>query len=180
MSSNNNILYSRFDAGGQGGVAIVLNPRVVNALISYNPISHRLIHARVNTKPAITNLIQIYAPTSQHNEEQEDFYDHLQSLLDTISDKEICILMGDINAKVGISAEPNTGIGPFGLGIRNETGNRLTEFCSVNSLILCNTFYKYHPRQRYTWISPDLTHHNQIDYIATRKKWKDCVNDSKS
>ena len=87
MSSNNIILYSGSSAGGEGGVAIVLNPRVVNALISYNPISHRLIHARVNTKPTITNLIQVYAPTLQHNEEkQEDFYDHLQSLLDMIRD----------------------------------------------------------------------------------------------
>ena len=55
--------------------------------------------------------------------------------------------MGDFNAKVGIGAEPNSGIGPFGLGIRNEAGHRLAEFCSVNSLILCNTFYKHQPRQ---------------------------------
>ena len=88
--------------------------------------------------------------------------------------------MGDFNAKVGIGAESNSGIGPFGLGKRNEPGNRLAEFCSVNSLFLCNTFYKHPPIQWYTWISPDLTHHNQIDYIAIRKKWKDCVNYSNS
>ena len=62
MSSNNIILYSGSDAGGQGGVAIVLNPRAVNSLINYNPISPRLIHAGVNTKPTITNLFQVYAP----------------------------------------------------------------------------------------------------------------------
>ena len=181
MSSNNIILYSGSDAGCQSGVAIVLNPRVVIVLISYNPISPRMVHARVNTKPTITNLIQVYAPTLQHNEDkQEDFYDHLQSLLDMISDKKICILIIDFIAKVGIGVEQNSGIGPFGICIRNEAGNRLAEFCSVNNLILCNTFYKHHPRQQYIWISPDLTHHNQIDYIAIRKKWKDCENDSKS
>ena len=126
----------------------MLSLRVVIALISYNPISPRLIHVRVNTKPTITNLIHVYAPTSQHNEEeQEDFYNHLQSLLDTTFDKEIHILMGGFNAKVGIGVEPNSGIGPFGLGIRNESGNRLAEFCSVNSLMLYNTFYKHHPSQ---------------------------------
>ena len=88
--------------------------------------------------------------------------------------------MGDFNAQVGIGAEPNSVIGPFGLGIRNEAGNRLAEFCSVNSLLLCNTFYKHHSRQQYTWTSPDLRYHNQIDITASRKKWKDCVNDSKS
>ena len=120
---------------------------VFNALISYNPISPRLIHARVKTMPTITGLIQVHAPTSQHNEEeQEDFYDHLQSLLDIISDKEICIIMGDFNSKVGIGAEQNSGMGLFGLGIRIEAGNRLSEFCSVNSLTLCNTFYNHHPR----------------------------------
>ena len=87
--------------------------------------------------------------------------------------------MGEFNAKVGLGAEPNLRIGPFGLGIRNEAGNRLVVFCSVNSLILYNTFFKHHPRQWYTWMSPDVTHHNQIDYIAVRKKWKDCANDSK-
>ena len=55
--------------------------------------------------------------------------------MNLISDKEICILMGDFNAKVGLGEEPNSGIGPFGLGIRNKVGNRLAEFCSVNNLI---------------------------------------------
>ena len=110
MSSSNIILYSGFDAGGQGRVTIVLNSRVVNVLISYSPISPRLIHAGVNTKTTITILIQVYAPSSQHNEEeQEDFYNYLQSLLDMISDKEICILRGEFNAKVGIGTEPNSG-----------------------------------------------------------------------
>ena len=88
--------------------------------------------------------------------------------------------MSDFNVKVGIGAEPNSGFGPFGFGIRYEAGNTLADFCSGNSLILCNTFYMYHTRQQYTWISPGLTYHNQIDFIAIRKKWKDCVNDSKS
>ena len=83
MSSNDIILYRGSDAGGQCRVAIVLIPRFVNALISFSPISPRLIHARVNRKQTITNLVQVYTSTSQHNEEeQEDFYDHLQILLD--------------------------------------------------------------------------------------------------
>ena len=57
--------------------------------------------------------------------------------------------MGDLNAQVGIGVEPNSGIQPFGLGIRNEAGNILVEFCNANSLILCNTFYKHHSRQQH-------------------------------
>ena len=87
------------------------------------------------TKPAPRSIIQVYAPTRSHDDEVVDsFYEKLQSALEQVKRREICILMGDFNAKVGEGAEPSAGIGRFGLGIRNERGQRLADFSAANNL----------------------------------------------
>ena len=108
MSSNNIILYSGSDSDGQGGVAIVMNPRVVIALISYNPISHRLIMQEWTQNQQLpTSSKYMHQHHSIMKKNRKTFMTISKSLLDTISDKEMCILMCDFNAKVGIGPEPN-------------------------------------------------------------------------
>ena len=86
-------------------------------------------------KPKPMTIIQVYAPTSSHDEETIDrFYDQLQETLDKVSKGDICIIMGDLNAKVGRMEDIKSGIGKFGLGERNERGDRLAEFCYANNL----------------------------------------------
>ena len=110
-------------------------------------------------------VIQVYAPTSNAEEaEVEWFYEDLQDLLELTSKKDVLFIVGDWNAKVG-SQETSGVTGKFGLGIQNEAGQRLIEFCKENSLVIANTLFQQHKRRLYTWTSPDGQHRNQTDYI---------------
>ena len=75
-----------------------------------------------------TTVIQVYAPTSNAEEtEVERFYEDLQDLLELTPKKDVLFIIGDWNAKVG-SQETSGVTGKFGLGMRNEAGQRLIEF----------------------------------------------------
>ena len=76
--------------------------------------------------------------------------------------------MGDWNAKEGSQEIPGV-TGKFGLGVQNEAGQRLIEFCQENSLIIANTLFQQHKRRLYTWTSPDGQHQNQTDSILLAK-----------
>ena len=71
---------------------------------------------------------------------------------------------GEWNAKVGSQVIPGA-TGKFGLGVQNEEGQRLTEFCQENALVIANTIFQQHKRRLYTWTSPDGQHQTQIAYI---------------
>ena len=73
-------------------------------------------------------------------------------------------LIVDWNAKVGSLEIPGV-TGKFGRGVQNEAGQRLTEFCQENTLVIANTLLQQHKRRLYTWTSPDGQHQNQTDYI---------------
>ena len=88
--------------------------------------------------------------------------------------------MGDFNAKTGDKHDPENGVGHFGLGQRNTSGSTLADFCKTNNLILTNTCFDNPKRRRYTWVSPDGTCRNQIDYIATSKSFRKFIINSKS
>ena len=105
----------------------------------------------------------------------------------TNTQKDVLFIIGDWNAKVG-SQETLGVTGKFGLGIWNEAGQRLIEFCQENALVIANTLFQQHERRFYTWTSPDGQHRNQIDYILCSQRWSsiqssktrpgaDCVSD---
>ena len=116
-------------------------------------------------KPFNIKVIQAYAPTSNTEEaEVEQFYEDLQDLLELTPKKDVLFIIGDWNAKVGSQETPGvTRI--FGLGVQNETGQRLIEFCQENTLVRANTLFQQHKRRLYTWTSPDGQYQNQTDYI---------------
>ena len=117
--------------------------------------------------PRQTNItiIQAYASTSNTEEaEVERFYEDLQDLLELTPKKDVLFIIGDWKAKVGSQETPGV-TGKFGLGIRNEAGQRLMEFCQENALVIANTLFQQLKRRLYTWTSPDGQHRNQIDYI---------------
>ena len=87
-------------------------------------------------------VIQVYAPNSKA-EEAECFYEDLQDLLELTPKKDILCIIGDWNAKVGSQETPEV-TGKFGLGVRNEAGQRLIEFCQENALIIANTLFQQH------------------------------------
>ena len=98
-------------------------------------------------------VIQVYAPTS-NAEEAEQFYEELQDLLELTPKKYVLFILGNWNAKAGSQEIPRV-TGKFGLGIRNEAGQRLIEFCQENALVIANTLSQKHQRRLYIWTSPD-------------------------
>ena len=95
--------------------------------------------------------MQAYAPTT--NAEEAEVED-LQDLLELTPKKDVLSIIEDWNAKVG-SQEICGVIGKFGFGVQNEAGQRLTEFCQENALVIANTLFQQHKRRLYTWTSPD-------------------------
>ena len=123
-----------------------------------------MISVRFQGKPFNITVIQVYNPTSNAEEaEVERFYEDLQDLLELTPQKYVLFIIGDWNAEVGSQETPGV-TGQFGLGVQNEAGQRLTEFCQENALVIANTFFQQHKRRLYTWTSPGGQHRN-IDYI---------------
>ena len=119
-----------------------------------------MISVRFQSKPFNTMVIQVYTPTS-NAEEAEQFY---EDLLDRTPKKDILFIIEDWNAKVGSQEIPGVTV-KFGLGVLTEAGQRLTDFCQENALVIANTLFQQDKIRLYTWISPDGQYHNQIDYI---------------
>ena len=114
-----------------------------------------MISIHFQGKPFNITVIQVYALTSNAEEaEAERFYEDLQNLLELTLKKDILFIIGDWNARVGIQELPGV-TDKFGLGVRNKAGQRLTEFCQENTLVIANTLFQQHKRRFHTWISPD-------------------------
>ena len=117
-----------------------------------------MISVRLQGKPFNITVIQVYAPTSNPEEaEVEWFYEDLQDLLELTPPKEVLFIIGEWNAKVGSQETPGV-TGKFGLGMQNEAGQRLIEFFQENALVMANTLFQQHKRRLYTWTSPDGQH----------------------
>ena len=98
------------------------------------------------------HVIQVYAPTSNAKEAKQ-FYEDLQELLELTPQKDVLFIIGNWNTKVGTQETPGV-TGKFGLGVQNEAGKRLIEFCQENTLVIANTLFQQHKRRLYTWTSP--------------------------
>ena len=105
-----------------------------------------MISVRLQGKPFNITVIQVYTPTSDAEEtEVERFYEDLQDLLELTPKKDVLFIIEEWNAKIGSQETPGV-TGKFGLGIRNEAGQRLIEFCQENALIVANTLFQQHKR----------------------------------
>ena len=131
-------------------------------------------------KPFNIIVIQVYALTSNAEEaEVERIYEDLQDLLELTPPKDVLFIIGDWNVKVGI--QEILGVtGKFGLGVQNEAGQRLIEFCQKNALVIANTLFQQHKRRFCTWTSPDGQHQNQIDYILCSQRWRSSIQSAKT
>ena len=138
-----------------------------------------MISVRFQGKPFNITVIQVYAPTSNAEEaEVERLYEDLQDLLELTLKKDVIFNIGDWNAKVR-SQETSGVTGKLGLGIRNEAGQRLIEFCQENTLVIENTLFQQHKRRLYTWTSPDGQHQNLTDYILLQR-WRNSIQSIKT
>ena len=148
---------------GQGslirnGIAIMVNKRVQNAVLVCKLKNDRMISVCFQGKPFNITIIQAYVPNSNAEEaEVEWFYEDLQDLLELTPKKDVLFIRGDWKAKAGSQETPRV-TGKFCLGVRNEAGQRIIEFCQENTLVIANTLFQQHKRTLYTWTSPDGRH----------------------
>ena len=120
-----------------------------------------MISVRFQGKPFNITVIQAHVLTSNAAEAEVGwFYEDLQDLFLTPK-KDVLFIIGDWNAKVGSQELPEVTV-KFGHGVQNEAGQRLTEFCQENALVIANTLFQ---QGLYTWTSPDGQYRNLIDFI---------------
>ena len=126
------IYYCGQESLRRNGVAIIVNKRVQNAVLGCHLKSNRMSSLCFQGKPFNITVIQVYAPINNAEKaEVEWFYEDLQDLLELTPKKDVLFIIGDWNAKVG-SQETSGITGKFGLGIWDEAGQRLIEFCQEN------------------------------------------------
>ena len=184
LNTGEMILYSGHeeeDADHTEGVALMLSHEAQNALINWEAAGPRIIYASFKTKKENIklNIIQCYAPTNDKDEEtKEDFYNKLQTLCDKLKEKDMTILMGDLNAKIGFD---NSGyeevMGRQGLGKMNENGEMLADFCAFNNMIIGGSVFPHRRIHKATWVSPDHRTENQIDHICIGRKFRRSMQD---
>ncbi|XP_072022768.1 craniofacial development protein 2-like [Amphiura filiformis] len=153
----------------EAGVGFLIHKSIAGNITEVKGINERLaqLTVKINKRYKI-KVIQVYAPTSTHNDEEVDkLYEEITELLKN-SKAQFTIVMGDFNAKVGKREDgEECTIGKFGSGERNDRGDRLIEFSISNKLKIMNTFFKKPASRKWTWRSPDGSTKNEIDFILT-------------
>jgi len=125
-------------------------------------------------------VIQVYAMTSNAKEaEVEEFYEDLQDLLELTPQKRCPFHYRGLECKVGSQETLGVTV-KLDLGVHNEAGQRLIEFCQENALVIANSLFQEHKRRLYTWTSPDGRHRNQIDYTLCRQRWRSSIQSAKT
>ena len=165
------------------GVGFLVNKDCKHSVLGYCPISSRLITIRLRATPFNITVLQVYAPTTDHDDEEvEELYSLIQNAIDKVNKKDIIIILGDWNAKVGADALGDWGnhMGPSCNRLTNERGLRLLEFASYNNLTLANTLGEHKASRRWTWHAPNGRNHNQIDYILVQNRFRTGINKAKT
>ena len=165
------------------GIGFLVHKDIVNTVMGCPPISSRLITIRLRASPFNITIILVYPPRLEYDDDAgEDFYDHLLEVLDQSPKRDILVVLGNGNAKVGEDAFKNwTGTcGCYCNPETNERGLRLLEFACYNDLVLVNTLGKHLVSRRWTWQSPNGGYHNQLDYIMVRRRFMTSVNTTKT
>ena len=128
------------------GVALIVNKRVQNAVLGCNFKNDKMISVRFQGKLFNITVIPVYAPTTKAKEaEVEWFYEDIQDFLVLTAKKDVLFIIGDWNAKEGSQEIPGV-TDEFGLGVQNEPGQRLIEFCQENTLVIANMLFQQHKR----------------------------------
>ncbi|XP_039278804.1 craniofacial development protein 2-like [Nilaparvata lugens] len=184
--TNNGVFYYSGidDPNHRYGVGVIIDKATNASVQSFTPYSERVMMLQIKTCTGHLNIIQIYAPTADSEEvEVKEFYAELETIIASTKKSDVTIVMGDFNAKVGKDkVEAQTG--GFGLGERNERGERLIQFCQEKDLMVANTYFKLPYRRLYTWKSPadnpENIIRNQIDYILINNRYRNAVTSTKT
>ncbi|VDP54945.1 unnamed protein product [Schistosoma margrebowiei] len=167
------------------GVALMLSKVARNALVGRESHGSRIIKASFKTKKEgiLMNIIQCYAPTNDSNDDIKDqFYERLQSIIEKCLRNDLTILMGDLNAKVGIdNTEYEDIMGRHGLtGIERRKWGKICKSVCIQQIGYRGTIFSHKRIHKATWISPDYTTENQIDHICINKKFRRTMEDMRT
>ncbi|KAG1682425.1 Craniofacial development protein 2 [Nymphon striatum] len=174
QKKNHTMMYAGGDVHARG-VCIIIKKKLLRSVKGFWTVSDRVILMKIAAKPFDLCIIQVYAPTSEcEMEEIESFYEQVENTMKQVKPSDILIIMGDLNAKVGRGRHGNV-VGNWGLGKRNERGERLIEFAEKNSMCIMNTWFSQPARKLYTWSSPGDIYRNQIDYILIKTRFKTSI-----
>ena len=156
-------------------MTFIVQKEVLGGIIICIPISRRIISIRISARPHNITVIRVYAQTlGQEDEEVEQFYAHIDSMIPKTPRKDILAVLGDWNAKVGPDAYLHWAgtIGRCGIGETNDRGRRLPEFAKSHRLTFANTVHPHRLSRTATWHAVLEQVHNQIDFILTPQRLK--------
>lgn len=174
------IIHTQATSERIGGVGVILNKELGQRVTEYIQYNERTMRVRISTKPADTVIIQVYMPTTTHEDEEiEHMYECIEELMKNVKGDENLIILGDWNAIIGEGRDGDI-TGSYGLANRNEREERLAEFCYKHKLIVTNTIFQHHVRRRYTWKMPGDINRYQIDYILVKQRFRNQIKDSRS
>ena len=179
-SGGTTLLYSGHQDRHVYGVGFMLNKEATRALISWEPVSERIITARFQSRHAKTTVVQVYAPTEDAEDTEKDsFYDQLQNVFNELPSYDIKLLIGDFNAQLDDDRQGlEQVIGPFGSARKTtENGKQLQLFCALNGLSIGNTYFQHKAIHKATWRSPDKITKNEIDFICISQRWRSSLRD---
>ncbi|XP_062914140.1 craniofacial development protein 2-like [Mobula hypostoma] len=158
-------------------VGILMDENMAKSVLGHWAISERVLLVRFRGQPFDL------ATTDGTNKDIQRFVDkfceELEQAKNGCKSQDIVIVMGDLNAKVGQCADGNT-TGKFGLGERNERGEKWVEWCKMNNQVIMNTYFKNHPRRLWTWKSPGDNTRNQSDFITINQRFRNSVTQCKT
>jgi hypothetical protein len=159
--TNGNILVylgmSNTDNDHIRGLGILINNNIRGALVEWNPVSERIIAARIQTKLRKTSIVQCYAPT-ENAELVEAFYSLLGKTLFSIKISDIVVMIGDLNAQIGNNNQDTEHImGRHGIPCENENANGqlLIELCGKHGFLVDGMVFSHRDCHKITWVSPD-------------------------
>ena len=178
LGDNYILTYSGVEQGtAKYGVGILIGPRLSKNIKVVKPINERIMRISLQLKRRRMHIFQVYAPQQGlTNQVKEQFYDELQGEIEILPDNENIIIMGDLNARVGVDrTNVDNIIGPFGEATKNEDGERLIDWCLMNNISIMNGFFKQretHKFTRYRWNrnTGQFDHKSIIDYFLSSDK----------
>lgn len=165
------------DKRAKRGVSIAIRKDLKRNIKSWESINENIIRVDIKMKGYDTTIIGVYAPTENANaNEKEEFRDALTTVLEKISNRRECIVIGDLNARTG-SQQGSKVVGPFGEREVNENGEALLRMCEEQNLKILNGYYQHKNIHKFTWMQATKGQKSIIDYVITRRSSRFTVDD---
>ena len=169
-------LWSGGPEGGikQYGVALAVTHQMYSSLISWRPVSDRLLLARFAHTHGFLSVVVAYAPTEDSMMADKDtFYRDLDGIFQSIHSRDVRICLGDFNAVTGTDRIPKDQVvGPFGNGVSNDNSDRFVSFCRDNGLRIAGSWFQRKDIYRWSWYSNDGVTRKEIDHVLVSTRWK--------